>query len=297
MASRSGNTAMAASPANLVAGGLLVCLGMLLICMAGSSQDFASVDVDMKRNLKAGHSPPAGPRSSTPHTGVFKCDKEPTRAMRKSQFGEDKHLRETFPGLCGGSYIEMGALDGVHLSNTHMFNVGLDWKGVLIEANPFNFKKLVENRKNDLAVVHAGVCNEEMDLHWVSVENGATGGFREFISDRLKKTWWNNKIVEEIVVKCKRLETILATNVPDVKYFDFFSLDVEGAELSVLESIDLDTYQFGYFVIEADGHNPPKEESIKQLLESKGYEFIGVDHHSALFVHPNFRQIYSHVIP
>ena len=38
-------------------------------------------------------------------------------------------------------------------------------------------------------------------------------------------------------------------------YFDFFSLDVEGGELAVLQTIVFKKVFFGVIVIEADDHN------------------------------------------
>jgi hypothetical protein len=51
----------------------------------------------------------------------------------KSQDKEDVQLLTWFGNLCGGRYIEMGGLDGVLFSNSHVFNKGLNWTGVLGE--------------------------------------------------------------------------------------------------------------------------------------------------------------------
>jgi hypothetical protein len=53
----------------------------------------------------------------------------------KSQSKEDERLLTWFKNLCGGHYLEMGGLDGVRKSNSYVFNKGLDWKGVLVEAS------------------------------------------------------------------------------------------------------------------------------------------------------------------
>ena len=54
-----------------------------------------------------------------------------------SQFGEDAWLHaHLFHGKRGGFYLEMGALDGVKLSNTRWFHQAAGWRGLLIEACP-----------------------------------------------------------------------------------------------------------------------------------------------------------------
>jgi len=63
-----------------------------------------------------------------------------------SQCGEDKLLLQWFDGLCNGTYLEMGALDGLQYSNSYVFNQKFDWRGVLIELDPSNFRKLQKNR-------------------------------------------------------------------------------------------------------------------------------------------------------
>ena len=40
-----------------------------------------------------------------------------------------------------GTFVEIGAFDGVNLSNTYMLERCYDWRGLLIEANPENFRR------------------------------------------------------------------------------------------------------------------------------------------------------------
>ena len=75
----------------------------------------------------------------------------------KSQSQEDEHLLSFFGGFCGGTYVKLGALDGITFSNTYAFNKALGWKGVLIELSPTTFARLRANRPNELAVVNAVV--------------------------------------------------------------------------------------------------------------------------------------------
>jgi hypothetical protein len=40
----------------------------------------------------------------------------------------------------------MGALDGIMFSNTYSFEKDFGWKGVLVEADPAHYRRLVEHR-------------------------------------------------------------------------------------------------------------------------------------------------------
>lgn len=153
----------------------------------------------------------------------------------RSQFKEDQTLMQWFGELCGGTCMEMGALDGMRWSNAWAFNKGLNWQGLLLEASPENFEGLQTNRPNELALVHAGVCEKEQDLHFVCGKNGDTGGFLEFVSETHKKKWFKQSAIDNaVVVKCQSLGKTIQEHLGEQVYFDFYSLDIEGAEYSAL---------------------------------------------------------------
>uniref|UniRef100_A0A7R9WW12 Methyltransferase FkbM domain-containing protein n=1 Tax=Craspedostauros australis TaxID=1486917 RepID=A0A7R9WW12_9STRA len=231
-------------------------------------------------------------------TQATPCQRTIAPELYKSQSQEDTILLKWLKGLCNGTYIEMGGLDGVRWSNSHVFNKALDWKGVHVEADPRNYKNLVKNRPNEIANVHAGVCLEDRDLHWVHVpHDAAVCGFLEFAAEDFKKKHWRPFMIKRAkVVKCRRFENILHEVVGDSFHFDFFSLDIEGAELLALQSLDFDEFQFGMILVEADGTNERKDESIKAILDRAGYRFIDTINRSNWFVNRNFDLIYEDVV-
>jgi len=215
----------------------------------------------------------------------------------KSQREEDRKLMKWFGSLCGGTYLEMGGLDGVWGSNSYVFNNGLDWKGVLIEAAPKNYEDLKKNRQNDLFTVHSGVCGKEQMLHWVDNGNAATQGFQEFASESFQKRWWKEKDIKQAkLVKCRLLKDILFETVGSRFFFDFFSLDIEGAEFEALASLDFDLVSFGIIFVESDSTNELKNMALRRKLESNGYTFIMDFARSYWFVNNDFGRIYSDVI-
>ena len=81
----------------------------------------------------------------------------------------------------------------------------------------------------------------------------------------------------------KKLKTEITQNVFNkfnVPYYvDYLSLDVEGAEMMVLEGIDFDRHRFGIISIEHN-HQKTMKENIGDFLISKGYKYettLGVD--------------------
>ena len=59
-------------------------------------------------------------------------------------------------------------------------------------------------------------------------------------------------------------------NVPVTDGLDFFSLDVEGGELFVLQTMDWDI-PVGVWLVELDGSDPAKDEGVRKLLNEHGY--------------------------
>ena len=97
-----------------------------------------------------------------------------------SQNGEDILLLPTLLNLTGGNpgtFVELGALDGVTYSNTRVLEQCYGWHGLLIEANPTNFAKLQRSgRAATTAMVHSAVCAANLDGSDGTVEITREGG-------------------------------------------------------------------------------------------------------------------------
>ena len=238
-------------------------------------------------------------RSKQWKTRATKCEQIHSTAdsqYMKSQSGEDAMLLTWFSRLCGGTYIELGALDGVKFSNSHVFHYTRQWKGVLIELMEYNFNLLTENRKDELATIHAGVCDQKSLLHYYG--KGAIGGIYEFSAPSFRKMWWGDVTLDDPKVKtieCDTMDSLLKISTNET-YFDFLSLDVEGAEMTVLKSIDFDRVGFGIVLAEANEHNPLKNLAMRHYLQEKGYDFLMEYERSYWWVNKDFHNIHGDVI-
>ena len=192
----------------------------------------------------------------------------------KSQDQEDQFLVNSyFKGLCGGTYVELGGLDGVRFSNSHLFHHGLAWKGVLIEPNPNSFAALQVNRPNDDNFNFA-VCSQSSEVTFVDSGEGAVTGVLEFMTPSFVRSW-HPENAKQTKIRCEPLSNILEQSSLNTKttMIDFLSLDVEGAEFEVLKTIDFDKVEFGIIFYEADDHNPLKNQAMITFLEERGYRF------------------------
>ena len=139
-----------------------------------------------------------------------------------------------------------------------------------MEASPVNFEKMVVNRP-DAINVHAALCFGEsikfqLGDKGANGEVSATGGVAADMSDYHKENWAQ---AETIDVPCKLVTNLLVEN--GIDHVDVFYLDVEGGELSVLETIEWGKVPIDMFIVEVDFSNFQKEEGVRFLLRNQGY--------------------------
>ena len=98
--------------------------------------------------------------------------------FRGSGFAEDRALLPTLVAAAGGAtvpgtFIEIGALDGVDGSNSLLFEKCFGWSGALIEANRLNFNRLLlltsgpqaTTPRPNAAKFHSAVCAGNGNKH------------------------------------------------------------------------------------------------------------------------------------
>lgn len=212
-----------------------------------------------------------------------------------SQDGEDHFLvTNFFKHRCEGTYVELGGLDGVKFSNSHLFHHGYQWRGVLIEPNPTSFKALETNRPNDDTFNYA-VCPSASDVHFVGEGHPAVTGVLEFMAPSFIAQWHPEIDRSSLPrISCKPLSAILSeSSLLRNQVIDFLSIDVEGAEYQVVQTLDFSKHVFGVIFYEADDHNPSKNEAMKTFLEANGYPFRNFALRSNWHVNSRWHEIYG----
>ena len=63
--------------------------------------------------------------------------------MSRSQLGQDLTVLKFYNNKRDGYFIEIGASDGIKLSNTYLLESQYGWKGICVEPIPNNYNKLV----------------------------------------------------------------------------------------------------------------------------------------------------------
>ena len=187
-----------------------------------------------------------------------------------SQHGEDKFLESLFPNDYVGVCVEVGAYNGISLSNTYHFEKK-GWKALCIEAIPAQYEECKRVRKES---VHAAVSDKDGDTVEFTIFN--LGDNQSAISgiepDQRLIQSHSHMITDTntISMKTRTLTSIL----DEYSYpadIDFISIDVENTEIKVLYGLDLNKYNVKCLVIENNFDEPECGEYLKQYGYRKIY--------------------------
>lgn len=190
-----------------------------------------------------------------------------------SQSNEQKVILDYFKGTIG-TFIDIGANDGETLSNTRAL-AQLGWCGVLVEASPRAYHKLEQlyftnTRKKCFYTYNFALAskNGTIELH----ESGALLGSYDVglvssIYENETKRFSRSVSFEKVTVECYRWKTFL--NRLYIKEFDFVSIDIEGAEIEVMQQMDFSKTQM--ICVETNG-SAEKKEVLDKMLE--GFKVI-----------------------
>jgi FkbM family methyltransferase len=131
------------------------------------------------------------------------------------------HAADYRPGL----YVEIGAYDGVNMSNTYMYERCFNWTGLLVEAQPDNFAALRQRSGRNATMVHSAVCSAGTDppVVYMTRPRDGEGNIAKQVSDVGRNQTEANRTV---AVPCAPLSRLMDT--AGLAQADFFSLDVEG---------------------------------------------------------------------
>lgn len=184
-----------------------------------------------------------------------------------SQFGQDIYtLTYIYPGLTNGYFVEVGAYDGINMSNTLLMEQ-MGWSGLCIEPNPRLFAQM-SNVRRCLKSQYAVFNIDDATVEFYDDPNGGCSSIVE--------TDVSANRFPVIKVPTKTLTTLLKEhNAPS--FIHYLSLDTEGSEYEILKTHDFSTYTFGYICVEHNFHVENRAK-IRSLLESKGYLFNRTNH-------------------
>ncbi|XP_052068724.1 uncharacterized protein LOC127707988 [Mytilus californianus] len=128
-----------------------------------------------------------------------------------------------------GIFVEMGAYNGEMYSNTLWLERKHNWTGLLIEANPDLCRQIDALKRRAWRLC---ACISDKLKKTEFIQSGAVGGMASELDDDQMKMVKTNRTIS---VPCFNMIEIL--DLIGVQHIDYFSLDVEGSEMIILESV------------------------------------------------------------
>ncbi len=190
----------------------------------------------------------------------------------QGQYGQDLFASNYFNGKKEGTFVDIGANDGKTFSNSYALEKNYNWKGLCVEPLPEEFEQLKKIRKCALE----NKCIGEQKSKAKFLVHGMLSG----IVDTYDKKHLHRIIREEKESGKKERKFITVDVVPllfllekyNIEKIDFLSIDVEGAEKSVLDGIDLQNIDVQLIAIE----NNYKDIDLYKKIIQQGYKLSAV---------------------
>lgn len=195
-----------------------------------------------------------------------------------SQNGQDRWLHENaFYNLRGGTFVDIGAHNGVDISNTFYFETHQGWNGLCVEPIPASFDTLKKSRKCSAVqgVVSKTLGPVSFDLVDLGshVDNTMLSGLSEHYdsqhAERIAHSLSEvNGTRTQISVESYPMHHLL----DEFRLFEinYLSIDTEGSELEILQTIPWERVKIWVLTVE----NNYATRAIPDYLIQQGYRLV-----------------------
>ena len=191
--------------------------------------------------------------------------------MSKSQLGQEIKVINFYKEKKNGYFIEIGASDGIELSNTYLLESEYKWNGICIEPIPIKYQKLIINRPNSICCNNAVYNMSNLTVNFDIANNyDLLSGISNYIDHHKEAVNANKSTIQVTTISLNDLlDKHKAPN-----FIEYLSLDTEGSEYEILQKFNFNKYIFGLIDVE---HNyiEPRRTQIKDLLIANNYVYLG----------------------
>lgn len=197
-----------------------------------------------------------------------------------SQVGQDRFVAQILKNKSQGFFVESGAYDGVTYSNSLYFESTLRWNGLLIEANPTLHTKILNSSHRTCSVINSCLSPTShptrLQFRLAGPIGGLVGHISSAHSNRISneiqagEPWMTDGGGRDTFVNCWPLHSLL--RYMGVRHVDYWSLDTEGSEASILNSTNFN--EIDVTVITVEVNDVEAENKVKSVMATKPYVLI-----------------------
>lgn len=188
----------------------------------------------------------------------------------RSQAGQDLVVDRLLGHKRGGTFVDIGAYDGVTGSNSLFFEMWRGWTGILVEPVPAQRAK-AEARRQSPCLPYA-IAPTEGAAAFIAVDAGYTQmsglaqSYDPALLARIRRDARHSETA--LQVPTRRLDSLLGeVGIADP---DFISLDIEGGEIAVLSDFPFARHKVAFWAIENNTATP----EIGRIMRGAGYELV-----------------------
>ena len=183
----------------------------------------------------------------------------------KGQLWQDLFVLTELEFKRNGFFVEFGAANGIDLSNTYLLETKFSWTGILAEPAEYWHSELKKNRSAFIEEkcvwvdsTSTLIFNETSTPELSTIASFSSGDLHRQSRESGREYHVNTISLNDLLIKY---------NAP--AHIDYLSIDTEGSEFLILESLDFEKFSFS--VITCEHAYRAERENIKNLLESHGY--------------------------
>ncbi len=188
-----------------------------------------------------------------------------------SQLGQDVLVDRLLAGRRDGVFVDVGAHDGVTLSNSYFFERERGWSGVCIEPSPEVFPRLAAARSAICVNAAIGPRGGTAEFNMIEGEGEMLSGMSSAYSARHRRRLQadpNAAASTAVTVNVRRLDEVLREHW--IHRVDLLSIDVEGGEAGVLDSITMAEFSVEFVFVE----NNYSSLAIRRRMWKQGYQLL-----------------------
>ena len=190
--------------------------------------------------------------------------------------GEDLIVKNFFNEKKKRIYIDIGCFHPLRMNNTQLLHMK-GWSGINVDVSDFSIELFNYIRPNDLNY-HCAISdkNEIIKLYFEKEQSPLTTSK----SDYAKKHF--NHEIKEKKIEAFSLDEIINRGRFKNSKIDFLDIDVEGADLKVLQGLSFDKYKPTLICIEIHDKDV-LQSNIYKFLTSQNYKLIWSGNLSYIF--------------
>ena len=177
--------------------------------------------------------------------------------------GEDLAIKDYTKNIKDGFYVDLGCYHPLHLNNTYLLHKN-NWNGINVDISEFSIDLFNFLRPNDVNI-NSAISNLDSEITFYYQKKLSQ---LSTIKKDVSKIRFQGPIKEK-QIKSFKLNTILDNSCYKNRRIDFLNIDLEGADLDALKSLNFEIYRPKIICVEIINKNIINSETYKYLSEKK----------------------------